>query len=459
MKKRSINPLTNLYDRNCIADKRLRRDLNLFTSAAAIGTVFFAIATGTPFSGLAVALGADDLFYALLFALPIATSFLQFIASWLLERTRRRKTIFLIGGLIQRVLWVPVALVPLFVPMGEPQLRLWSVIILITLASAGASFMNVTFFSWFGDVVPIGIRGRYIGLRASISTVLGLSAALVASWVLDQIPGLTGYEIVFGVGSLFGIADIVTFIWVRDPPMQAEEHQKFSSLLSGVLKDRPYLMYLLFWTAWVFCWNLSGPFFAKYCLTNLKLSITVTTLTGQVAYGLVAFPFMAWWGHKLDHHSHRWVLIRGGVLGSFIPLFWLFAHPGSFWPNLLFNLANGVFVCGMDITSMQMLVTVTPQKNRATYIATYMVVTSVVGASLGYLAGGGLLELMKGISFSLLGVQIDQYKLLFVGAGALRLAAVLCIVPLISNIRQGAGDDTITENKERDDGCARQESA
>lgn len=459
MKRRSINPLTNLYDRNCIADDKLRRDLNLFTVSAALGTVFFAISGGTPFSGLAVALGADDLFYALLFAVPIATSFLQFVASMLMEKLRKRKSIFLIGGLVQRLLWVPVALVPLFIPMSQPQVRLWAVIVLITLSSVGGAFLNIAFFSWMGDVVPIGIRGRYLGLRSSIATALGLASALAASWVLDQIPGMTGYMIVFGVGSLFGIADIVTFFWIKDTPMHIEEHQKFSATFKGMLKDRQYLFYLLFWTAWVFCWNLSAPFFAKYCLTNLKLSITLTTLTGQVAYALVAFVLMAWWGHKLDLHGHKWVLIRGGIVVSIIPLFWLFAVPGSFWPNLLFNLANGMFFCGMDITSVQMLVTVTPTKNRSMYIAMYMVVTSVVGASLGYMAGGGLLELMKGVSFSLLGLHIDQYKILFVGAGALRLVAVLCLVPLISNLKQNETDGPDLNDNERNDGYAREKSA
>jgi len=441
--------LSNLYDRNGITDKKLRKDLNLFTSSVAFGNVFFAISMGTPFAGLAVALGANDLFYALLFALPIAINLMQFFASMLLEKTRRRKLLFLIGGLVQRILWIPVALVPLYIPMSSPQLRLWAVIALITMANASGSFMSISFMSWLADVVPIKIRGRFLGLRSSISMLFGLAGVLAASWVLDRIPGLNGYMLVFGVATLFGIADIATFIWIRDPPMQAVENHRFIVSMKTVLKDHSYVKYLIFWTAWIFCWNLSGPFFMKYCLTDLGLSKMVTTLTGQVASGLVALFSLAWWGRKLDRHSHRWVLYRAGLVAAALPLIWLFATPGSFVPNLIFSLGTGLFVVGVDLTAMQMLVSVTPQRNRSSYVAMYMVVTTVLGSSLGYLAGGGILDLIDGVQFSLLGMAIDKNKILFVGAGALRLLVILFLLPLIANLKPRNPEITQEDEMER----------
>ena len=431
--KMNFHPLKNLYDQNGIHDKALRRDLTLFISTVSAGTVFFAISTGTPFTGLAVALGANDLFYSLLFAIPISTSVLQFFASWLMERTRKRKSIFIFTGLIQRSLWIPVALVPLFVPMGDGQLRLWAVIGLTTLSSIAGSFMNVTFFSWLGDVVPMHMRGRYLGLRSSIATVLGLLSALAASLALDAISGLIGYCIVFGIGAVFGIADIAQFLWVRDPGMvKSDTHASYGAAFLATLRDRPFLLYLLFWTAWIYTWNLSGPFFAKYCLDHLKLSLTVTTLAGQVAAGVMTFLFIQRWGRMLDSHGFQWVLLRCGLVGCASALVWLLASPGQFWPLLIFSVVNGVFVCGVDVTSVQMLVSVTPQQNRSIYIAIYMVVTSVLGASLGYLSGGALLDWMGDLHFEVLGLTIDRYKVLFTGAGILRLGVILALLPIMA---------------------------
>ncbi len=448
MKKRSWNPLKNLYNQNGVADKKLRKDLNLFTYAVALGSVFFSVSSGTPFTGFARALGTDDLQFSILMAVPVATSFLQFFASWLMERTRKRKAMFVIAGIIQRSLWIPVALVPLLMPMDRPVLRLWVVIGLISVSSVAGMFMNVTFYSWLGDLVPMHIRGRYLGLRQSVQTATGLISALLASFVLDLMPGLTGYAIVFGIVSLFGVADIAMFIWIGDPPMQQAEHEPLLKSLSGVLKNKGFLLYLLFWTAWAFAWNLPGPFYNKYNMDQLGLSLSVTTLTGQVAYGVMAVLFVQWWGRKLDKHGHHWVLLRCGLVLCALPLVWIFATPGSFWPMLIFSLSIGVFFSGVDLTSVQMLVTVTPQRNRSMYVAMYMVITSMVGVSLANLTAGKLLNMMGDLTFQLFGIQFDRYKLLFAGACVLRLFIVLLLLPAIAHLKQHENENAKSNIKE-----------
>ncbi len=458
MKKRMSNPLRSLYDQNGISDPRLRRDLNLFIYAIALGSVFFSVSGGAPFTGFASALGTNDLQFSILMAVPVAVSFLQFFASWLMERTKKRKPMFVIAGIIQRALWIPVALVPLFVPMDKPMLRLWVVIGLISVSSVANMFMNVSFFSWLGDIVPIHIRGRYLGLRQSIQMASGLVAALLASFMLDLLPGLTGYAIVFGAVSLFGVADIAMFIWIRDPPMHVMEHEPLFKSFSNVLKDKGFLLYLLFWTAWMFAWNLPGPFYNKYNMDQLGLSLSVTTLTGQVAYGVMAVLFVQWWGRQLDKHGHFWVLWRCGLVLCALPLVWVFAVPGSFWPMLVFSLAIGVFFSGVDLTQVQMLVTVTPQRNRSMYVAMYMVITSTVGMSLANLVGGKLLSMLGEISFTFWGVHFDRYKLLFAGACVLRLIIVLFLLPAIAHLKQGKKENNET-NSEGVDSNAGKETA
>ena len=432
MKLRLQNPLTSLYTQGNVQDPAQRRDLNLIIAAASIGTVFFAVSTGTPFTGFAKALGLNDFMFSVLLAVPVALSFLQFLNAWVLEKLRARKTLFITAGILQRVAWIPVALVPLFIPPEAASLRVWTVVALISLSSAAASFMNVTLYSWFGDIIPLSIRGHYFGLRSSIATLLGLASALAASFILDRNPTLNGYMWVFGVASLFGVADIVTFFWTRDIPMKDEPEPHdgpYLKLIASTFADRGFLRYLLFWTAWVFCWNLSGPFFTVYALGKLNLTLTVTTLVGQVASAVMTVYFTQWWGRRLDKNGFRWVLLRCGLALGILPLFWLFANPGNFWPYLVFSVGNGIFFCGSDVTAVQMLTTATPERNRSAFLATYLVVTSVVGMSLGNLAGGKILELIGELQFRFLGFTFDRYKLLFIGVGLLRLLIILFLLP------------------------------
>jgi MFS family permease len=446
---RFTNPFSSLYDRNGIADKRLRRDLNLFVSAVAFGSMFFTVSAGTPFTNFAIALGADDFHFSVLFAIPAAFAVLQFFASWLMEKTRKRKLIFVASGIVQRALWIPIALVPMFMPMDKPELRLWAVIAILSMSSIASMFMNVSFFSWLGDIVPLRIRGRYLGLRYSISTATGLVSVLAASLALDRMPGLEGYAVVFGILALFGVADIVQFIWIRDPPMAEPHREPFVKSLMDAFRNKGFVLYLLFWTAWAFCWNLPGPFYNKYALETLRISLPVVTLAGQVAYAVMAVLLVQWWGRRLDAHGHHWVLTRCGLVLCALPLVWLFASPGSVWPILVASLGTGIFFCGVDLTSVQMLVTVTPQRNRSVYIAFYMVITSVVGVSLANLTGGWLLEWMGDLSFRFAGVQFDRYKVLFAGASALRLVIVLLLLPLIAGIGKEK-NDSVEPNNERE---------
>jgi MFS family permease len=111
-------------------------------------------------------------------------------------------------------------------------------------------------------------------------------------------------------------------------------------------------------------------------------------------------------------------------------------------------LINGAFVCGVDVTSVQMLVSVTPQENRSIYIAIYMVVTSVLGASLGYLCGGTLLDWMGDLRFRLLGLDIDRYKLLFTGASVLRLGVILALLPWMASAITNHAEQNLPAEKE-----------
>jgi MFS family permease len=428
---RPPNPFSSLYDRNGIADRKLRRDLNLFITAVAAGSMFFTVTSGAPFTDFAMALGADDFHFSIIYAVPAAFAVLQFLASWLLEKTRKRKLIFIVSGIAQRALWIPVALVPVFMPMDKPMLRLWTVIALLSASSAAGMFMNVTFFSWLGDIVPLRIRGRYLSLRYSISTATGLLAVLAASLALEGLPGLVGYAIVFGVLALFGVADIVQFVWIRDPPMAVPKREPFFRTLSGAMKNKAFLLYLLFWTAWSFCWNLPAPFYNKYALETLHISLTAVTLAGQVAFSLMAVLLVQWWGRRLDRHGHHWVLARCGAMLCALPLLWVFAAPGQVWPMLLYSLGAGIFFCGVDVTSVQMLVTATPQRSRSVYIAIYMVVTSIVGMSLANIAGGKLLEWMGDLSFRFAGIRFDRYKVLFAASCALRFIIVMAVLPMV----------------------------
>ena len=53
------------------------------------------------------------------------------------------------------------------------------------------------------------------------------------------------------------------------------------------MKNKGFMLYLLFWTAWSFCWNLPGPFYNKYALGPLGINLIWVTLcrAGRILRG------------------------------------------------------------------------------------------------------------------------------------------------------------------------------
>ena len=210
-----------------LSDKGLRRSLNLNILAISFGMVFYTVVgnpIGSPiFTGFMRMLGAGELVYSIVLALPVLGAVTQVFGAYLLETTGKRKFIILSSGLINRVLWIPVALIPLLLRSSPKEVVIWSLTILITASSVSVSFLNVAFVTWMGDLVPSEIQGRYFGLRSLASSAVGAVSAILIGAFIDAVNNMIGFAIVFLIGAVFGIAEIACYFFVRHPPMTRQK--------------------------------------------------------------------------------------------------------------------------------------------------------------------------------------------------------------------------------------------
>src|SRR4051812_43062288 len=93
----------------------LRRSLGLITLGWFFGSVWqTATISGSPMTIFVKGLNGSQLQFGILAALPYVASLLSLPASLLIERTGQRKKVFLAGLYLQRLLWFPIALAPLW---------------------------------------------------------------------------------------------------------------------------------------------------------------------------------------------------------------------------------------------------------------------------------------------------------------------------------------------------------
>ena len=424
----------------------LQRSLRMVIVAIAFGMVFFAITTGSPLTGFARKLGAGDFLFGVLMALPIVGGVFQLVTAYWLEKLRRRKKIFMIACFLQRAVWLPIAFVPFFIPPHWPGLRIWVVISLLCLSSFGSSVSSVPFLSWMGDLVPDQIRGRYFSRRNAISTVSASIGGLAAGYFLDLNNNFTGFAIVFTAAALFGIVDILCFIWVKEPPFTSGESVPFTKMMTMPFRERNFRRYMFFWAAWSFGVNVTGPFFSVYLLENLRLHYLEIVLCTQLVSSLATVLFARMWGRLADTHGSKPVMMLCGLGAMTLPCFWLLPAARAaytLWVVAGINFLGGAFWSGIDVTNLHLLLSCSPEKNRSMFIAGFNMFTALIGGVLAYLAGGLFLDLTSFVTRLhwplLYGNHLTNYHLLFILSALLRALALFIGLPRLS---QPSASDT-----------------
>ena len=432
------SPLTALYEEH-VHDSELRRNLNTVVLAAAIGMFFFSTTTGSAMTGLANYFGAGDFVFGILWAMPVFAGLFQFAASSLLEKTRMGKKIFLIAGVIQRGIWLIVAFLTLIFPETVAELRIWGLVLVVLLSSVAAAYMNIGYYSFFSALVPIDIRGRFISIRSILCLMVSATGGIVAAWLLDSLPGYSGFAVVFTLASLCGLADILLFAPAKLPQhVPAKTHSSFISGLRAVMSDKTAKNCFLFWMAYNFGLCLSSSFFNRFALEVQQLSFLQITIFGQIAYSVPTLIFLPRWGRFLDRYGSRPLLMITGTFTALFVLVWMPARPSSVIPILTFNLMGSMIWCGTDITAHSMLLSHSNEENRSMFIAVFSVMASF-GTALGSLSGGALLQWTRPYFTAnpvwLFGSLFDHYKFLFLVSVVVRMLATWIFVPRLWNER------------------------
>jgi MFS family permease len=418
-----------------IRDSETLRLLNVIILSAAVGMFLFTAVGGAAFTGYASALGAGEFAFGLISALPVLASLLQLPVSFFVQKSGKYKRFFMAGGVVQRLSWLAAAFIPYLFPVEGS--RLWALIVLVTLAAMGGSFVSITHMSLMGSAVPIDIRGRYITARQRVCTAFSLVVGLGIAFVLDHVPGYLGYTVVFAVGGLAGLADILMYIphsFNKIP--KSTGGNPFVKGLKDCFTHRKPRNWLLFWVSWSFTVNLSAPFFAKYAIDVLSLSYVSIILLGQIVANVLTLLVVSRWGVFLDRYGGSALMMISGVCSTVFISVWLFAVPGSVWPLFLFNFFGGLFWCANEACMVNMQFSHTPEQNRPVALAVYAMLVSAATAG-AFICGGALLEalapVMEQAGRVFFGTPYDHYKLVFSGTMLLRFAVLAVFLPKVWN--------------------------
>lgn len=421
------NPMNQLYEEAQLP-KKISRSLNFILLGNIFGSICGIICGGgtTAMVGLATELGASDIHFGLLNAIPQAAALLQIPFSVLVNRTHKRKKYMLTVGVFSRILWMLFGLIPLILPTTPAIMQLWIIIFLLGVISCTGAIIQPCWFPWLSDLAPLNIRGRWLSIRESFLAVANVGFGLLVAYLLDHLPLESKYLIIFLLGGLAGVLDMLSFGFCEEVYSAPPQKQNIFSALGTVFKNKPFMSLVIMWTAWNFTANLSDVYLIPYAMNEMGLNNTQITIFFTIVPAIVAFFVMPKWGQMIDQFGCKNVMTVTCTVAALSPLFFLVSTPGSIWPSLLRNLFGAMFWCGSNLTANNLQLSSSPDDTRPTHIAVFSCVTALLGATLGSLLGGALLDYWA--SANTFTGSFDRYQALIVLAVALRFVSTLLLV-------------------------------
>ncbi len=394
------------------------------------GSAWLSLISGAPFATFARSLGASTFMFGLLSSLPFLGVLAQLPAAYLVEKTRRRRRLFLMCASGQRLLWFAIAALPWLTRHAQPDTRVTVLLCLVTLASACGNAGTPAWLSWFADFVPEQIRGRYLGNRAALGTLTAIIASATVGWVLDRNSSFGVFAIIFSVAAVLGLADLMLFLLVREPPMEAEARPwRLRNIVAIPLSSAPFRRYLQYAFSESLVFGLAGPFFWLMGLEVLDIGNFWSNLYIMIVPMVSTAVCLPLWGGVCDRFGSRPLLTLGTLMTMVFPVCWLLATPEHHHTLLgAAALLGGAFGAAVQVADMNMLFGLTPRRSRAAYIAMLSVAASL-GWVVGPSVGGALAQLLRPLQVELAGRSFGNLHVLMVVSAAARLVHTLLIIP------------------------------
>ena len=328
----------------------------------------------------------------------------------LVERFGHRKWLVVIfGGGIARLIVLVIALLPLI--LGGHTL-IWMAIALSVTRDA---FGNLAFPAWMsitGDIVPLEGRGRYFGSRNFIMGLGGMvTILLVGEWITRSEQPF-GYQVSLAAAFLIGIFGTYSFARLNDPPLKPSKMSQASLALSGLLREMKvnpaFLVFCITAALWNFSINIAGPFFSVFMVQDLQATAAMVGIA-SIFTSVFSMAVQRRSGSFIDRWGPRRVQVVSMLLIPSVPFFWAFIH--SMWQVYLANILAGIFWGVFGLASFNVLLSLTPEAQRARLSALYQILVTVS------LAGGA--------AFGSWVITQWGYKGVFIGSAIGRMISAL----------------------------------
>jgi len=350
----------------------------------------------------------------------------------LVDRKRFCVASFLLGTLL--LLALPLVAAP--GRLASPVASLWALVGLWCVYHLMQYLGMVALWSWIADLVPVEIRGRFLGRRERWM-VAGQAAAMLAGGLFvwgwqglhPTAPRWIAYVMTATLGGCLMIAALVPLALM--PSMATSRAACRGATLRSILapfSDSRFLRLLLFG-----CWfSLSNGLTqsAQYSYPKQVLGLILFAMlamqTGMRVGQLAVSP---WLGRLADRVGNRPVMLGCLFLVAQGPLFYMVSTPDQRW-WIVGAWTVWIAYAGINVCLPNLMLKLSPGESNTPYIATFYAVTGLCYAG-NTILGGALFDWLGDWTGTCFGVELDYYRIIFLLgwiARSLGLAVLLRVI-------------------------------
>jgi MFS family permease len=343
----------------------------------------------------AVRLRATPVEIGILVTLPLSLGALGPLATLAaLHRLGRRKSWTVAAAFAQSAGLLAISLLDL-----SGLLNVWVLILCASFHQVAGMAAGTAWSSWYGDLVPAELRGRYFSQRnrgVYLATFIGLiSAGLVLQYLEPAAAvetgadrGGLGFQIIFAVAALARLVSGVLLALSPEPTFHGLSRPRRVFRFLGTGRGQTAWRLLFTGSAMYVATYLAAPYFGAFMLQELRFSYTEYMVATLCAVG-AKFLMLPSWGKAIDHSGARPVFLLAVVLVALVPVPWLWA--GSLWWVAPAQVLSGISWSGYEVSYFAVLLQASFKRTRVHVFAAQNVLNGA-GQLIGGLLGGILVS-------------------------------------------------------------------
>ena len=304
---------------------------------------------------------------------------------------------------------------------------------------------TVALWSWFGDLVPLPVRGRFFGRRERwmVTGQAGgmLVAALFTFYARDlwpQLPKWAVYAMSAEAGVACMILSLIPLARMADPKRQPAQpsilHENPIRRLFAPLSDGRFRR-LIYFGCWFSFFNgvtqsVQYLYPARVLLVSLFVMLALKTgmRLGQLGISPTA-------GRLADHYGNRAVMLVSLPIVATGPLFFFFATPEA-WYWMIGAWVVWIAYAGLNVALPNLMLKLSPGEQKTGYIVSYYAISGLAVA-LGTILGGLLFDRYGDIQLTLTdGLKLDFYQASFLFGWITRTLGVVWLLLIVEPRRQ-----------------------